>query len=223
MSEYQESRELFISRNILLKRLEGLQYDVLPYINASIQEVNIMKETEQLDMMIHCKYKNPDYDYASKLYVHYLMGKSLRPDNIYAVMNDLCETEGLLNPGDTILIVTNITDKLSDNIKQTLTKIWHTDYESNQIYITIDTVTALQFDVLKHESVPPHTHINNKEKVDAIMKKYNSTDTKDFPKISRFDPVAKAILLRPGQMCEIIRSSPVAIDSIYYRVCENKF
>ena len=40
-----------------------------------------------------------------------------------------------------------------------------------------------------------------------------------FPDISRFDPVARVIGLRPGQVCHIIRPSKTAIEANYYRVC----
>lgn len=41
----------------------------------------------------------------------------------------------------------------------------------------------------------------------------------EFPEISRFDPVAKTIGLRPGKLCKITRSSPTAVESNYYRLC----
>jgi DNA-directed RNA polymerase subunit H (RpoH/RPB5) len=55
--------------------------------------------------------------------------------------------------------------------------------------------------------------------ISEIMKKYNILDITQFPDISRFDPVAQVIGLRPGQVCEITRSSKTAIESYYYRVC----
>ena len=51
------------------------------------------------------------------------------------------------------------------------------------------------------------------------MIRYNITDKVQFPDISRFDPVAQVIGLRPGQVCEITRASKTAIESKYYRVC----
>jgi DNA-directed RNA polymerase subunit H (RpoH/RPB5) len=51
------------------------------------------------------------------------------------------------------------------------------------------------------------------------MIKYNITDKIQFPDISRFDPVARVIGLRPGQVCNIIRASKTAIEANYYRIC----
>jgi DNA-directed RNA polymerase subunit H (RpoH/RPB5) len=66
--------------------------------------------------------------------------------------------------------------------------------------------------------VPEHTIISDKD-VDEVMKKYNIKNKTEFPDISRFDPVARAIGLRPGKVCKIIRPSKTAITTEYYRVC----
>jgi DNA-directed RNA polymerase subunit H (RpoH/RPB5) len=59
----------------------------------------------------------------------------------------------------------------------------------------------------------------NSIEVAEIMTKYSVKDKIQFPEISRFDPVARVIGLRPGDMCHIIRPSKTAIETNYYRVC----
>ena len=63
------------------------------------------------------------------------------------------------------------------------------------------------------------------QKTDSIfsdtIKKYNIIHDKQFPDISRFSPVAMAIGIRPGQLCEIIRPSKTAINTIFYRICSS--
>ena len=66
--------------------------------------------------------------------------------------------------------------------------------------------------------MPQHTVMKEQE-VNDIMKKYNITNTNQFPDISRFDPVSRAIGLRPGQVCHIIRPSKTAIHANYYIIC----
>ena len=51
--------------------------------------------------------------------------------------------------------------------------------------------------------------------------KMNIVDNSKIPEISRFDPVAIAIGLRPGDICEIIRPSITSITGTYYRYCIN--
>jgi DNA-directed RNA polymerase subunit H (RpoH/RPB5) len=91
-------------------------------------------------------------------------------------------------------------------------------WESDGIFIVIESIKRLQFNILKHTLVPEHRILNNNE-VTEIMKKYNITDKAQFPDISRFDPVARVIGLRPGEVCHIIRPSKTAIEANYYRVC----
>ena len=47
----------------------------------------------------------------------------------------------------------------------------------------------------------------------------NIKNNDQFPKISRYDPVAQAIGIKPGEICKIIRSSKTAITTDYYRLC----
>ena len=40
-----------------------------------------------------------------------------------------------------------------------------------------------------------------------------------IPEISRYDPVALALLMKPGEICKIQRQSRTAILSDFYRIC----
>ena len=52
-----------------------------------------------------------------------------------------------------------------------------------------------------------------------VVTQYNITDKSKFPEISRFDPVAQVIGLRPNQLCKILRPSKSSITSNFYRIC----
>ena len=79
-------------------------------------------------------------------------------------------------------------------------------------------IKRLQFNILEHSLVPPHRLLKETE-VTEVKKKHNLKSLSEFPDISRFDPVALAIGMRPGEICEIIRPSKTAITGVYYRVC----
>jgi DNA-directed RNA polymerase subunit H (RpoH/RPB5) len=51
------------------------------------------------------------------------------------------------------------------------------------------------------------------------MKKYNIDELSQFPEISRFDPVACVIGIKPNEICEINRPSKTSINANYYRIC----
>ena len=91
-------------------------------------------------------------------------------------------------------------------------------YIKDHKFINIYNINDYLFNILEHKLVPNHIVLSEKEK-DEIVKKYYITDLSQFPEISRFDPVAQAIGLRPGQLCRIIRPSPTAIETNYYRLC----
>ena len=73
-----------------------------------------------------------------------------------------------------------------------------------------------KIDVLKHELVPEHIILSDKE-AKEVLKKYN-VSIDQLPRIFDTDPVVRAIGAKPGQIIKIIRRSPTAKKSIAYRV-----
>ena len=65
----------------------------------------------------------------------------------------------------------------------------------------------------------PRGFILEETEIDEMKKKYNIKDLKQLPEISRFDPQALAMSIRPGQVCMFNRESVTAMFSDYYRVC----
>jgi DNA-directed RNA polymerase subunit H len=76
----------------------------------------------------------------------------------------------------------------------------------------------LQFNILEHSYVPKH-EIMNETQISEMKQKYNIKNDLEIPEISRFDPVAMAIGMRPGDICKIVRPSKTAITADYYRLC----
>ena len=73
-----------------------------------------------------------------------------------------------------------------------------------------------KIDVLKHELVPEHIILSDKE-AKEVLKKYN-VSIDQLPRIFDTDPVVRAIGAKPGQIIKIIRRSPTAKKAIAYRV-----
>ena len=86
------------------------------------------------------------------------------------------------------------------------------------VYVTVLHIKRLQFNILKHDLVPPHRVLSEKER-DQVFAKLNVRTGADLPAISRYDPVASVLCMRPGQVCEIERKSKTSVKSIYYRFC----
>ena len=74
------------------------------------------------------------------------------------------------------------------------------------------------YNVLNNDLVPEHIIISDERKKE-LAQEYNIISESQWPEISRFDPTALAIGLRPGQVAEINRKSPTALETKYYRLC----
>jgi DNA-directed RNA polymerase subunit H (RpoH/RPB5) len=192
--------------------MENLGYDITDYENFSVNEVNSMFLNKQLDMFLEKKDKNSETNKKQKIYIRYYLTKSIRPQNIQEIIDDLFNLEETLTKDDTLLIV--VKEEMNDTIKSFIKHVWETE----GIFIVIHNIKRLQFNILQHVLVPKH-RIMDEEEITTLKKKYNIQHNNLLPDISRFDPVAQAICLRPGQICEILRPSKTAIQSNYYRVC----
>jgi DNA-directed RNA polymerase subunit H (RpoH/RPB5) len=188
-------------------------FNVSDYNNFSINEVNSMKQNNQLDILLEKKQEDTTYlKPKRKMYIRFYLTKMIRPANIQEMIDDLFNLEEILTREDTLFII--VKDEMNETIINELKHIW----EQDGIFIIVENIKRLQYNILNHTLVPPHEIINDKE-VDEIMKKYNIKNKIEFPEISRFDPVARVIGLRPGDVCKIIRPSKTSITTNYYRVC----
>jgi DNA-directed RNA polymerase subunit H (RpoH/RPB5) len=200
---------IFNSRKIVLELMENQGYNVNDYANFSINEVNSMKQNNQLDMLLET---NEDINPSKKIYIRFYLNSRPAPKNIQEMIDDLFILTETLKKSDTLFII--IKDDPNETLINELKHIW----ESEGIFIVVESIKRLQFNILNHILVPMHRIISEQE-VETVMAKYNITNKNQFPDISRFDPVARVIGLRPGQICHIIRPSKTSIKANYYRIC----
>jgi len=203
---------IYTSRKIVLELMEKQGYNTNDYSNFSITEVNAMKMNNQLDMLLEMKEADKVTNIKNKIYIRYYLGKTLRPNNLEEMIDDLFNLEEVLKKNDTLFII--VKDEVNDTLINELKQIW----ERDGIFIVIENIKRLQFNILNHALVPQHKVMSEAD-AQEMMKYYNVTDKSQLPEISRFDPVARVIGLRPGQVCHIIRPSKTAIKTDYYRVC----
>jgi DNA-directed RNA polymerase subunit H len=208
--------QVYKSRNVILDLMEKQGYTITDYNGFSVNEVNTMKLNNQLDMLLEKGDSettgNPDKK-VKKIYIRYYLAKALRPTNLQEMIDDLFNVEEILTKDDTLLIV--VKDEINDTLENVLKHIWETD----KIFIILQPLKRLQFNILDHVLVPSHRVLSTEETI-QIKKKYNIINDEQFPIITRFDPAAQAIGIRPGEVCEIIRPSKTAISAPYYRICQ---
>lgn len=202
---------LYKSRNTILELLEEQGYIVNDYLGFSINEIDAMYTNTQLDMLI------PHSDKIRNVYVKYFISskqnmKQIRPAYLDEIIEDLYTIENVLTKNDTLIII--IDDEPNDTI---ITKIKYL-YDHDGIFIVIHNMQRLQFNITLHSLVPKHIILTETEHGE-LMKIYHLKDHQSLPEISRFDPVAMAICMKPGQICKILRQSAVALSTKYYRIC----
>ena len=206
MSESSEQiNALYKSRVNLVSLLGAQGYNVTDYKNPSINDVHIMAQNKQLDFMVS------NEETGAKTLVVYHLAKTLRPVVLNELVSEYYEVTKQLSATDSLVIVARL--EPNDTLTRTIQSLW----ERNGYYINIFNVARLQFNILEHTYVPKHEVLSEEAK-NEVIKKYNIISN-NIPSISRFDPVAQAIALRPGQYCEITRPSRTAIQAKSYRVC----
>tara|TARA_Y100000741_G_scaffold184059_1_gene139866 strand:+ start:2778 stop:3413 length:636 start_codon:yes stop_codon:yes gene_type:complete len=198
---------IYKSRKNLLEILEERGFDVTPYNNFSINEINIMLETNQLDMLLE------NTTTQKKIYVKFYVAKVLKTQNIYDMVEDIFHLENMLSKNDDFIIITK--DEPNDTLKQNIKDIWMNE----NIYISLLNIKRLQFNALKHDSVPPHIKLTEIEK-EQYKKKYNILDDSQIADISYFDPISLLSGFRPGDIIHIKRKSRTAIETDFYRICK---
>uniref|UniRef100_A0A6C0H645 RNA polymerase subunit H/Rpb5 C-terminal domain-containing protein n=1 Tax=viral metagenome TaxID=1070528 RepID=A0A6C0H645_9ZZZZ len=205
--------DIFRVRKNVLDILKTQDYDVDPYYNFSIDEINLMNINNQLDMLLKNNKSN------NKIYVRFNLNKiklneiveDLYSESIDDNNNVCCPTLNKIN--DSLFIISN--EKMNDSCKATLKQYW----EQNGIFISYVPFNNLFYNALKHELVPPHKIIRDKTVIDDICHKYNIKNLSEFPNIDRFDPIAMLICMKPGEICHILRPSKTSLESDYYRLC----
>ena len=197
--------DIYHSRNNLMDIMEERGYEIDDYNDFSITEVNAMNKNEQLDLLLTNKDES-----KGKIYIKYNLVKGLRPQNVDDMVEDLFDLEDILDKKDELLIITK--SEPNETLEKHLEKIWLV----NNIYVNSLCINRLRFNILKHTYVPKHEIVEKTE----ISKLYNIKSDSQFPEISRFDPVAVVLGIRPGHLCKITRCSMTAIESEYYRLCK---
>lgn len=198
--------QIYKSRINILEILKTQDYNVSDYEGSGINEVNSMNKSNQLDMLLR---KN---DNSKKVYIKYHSAKTLSHSNITQYIDDLFNIDNILKNKDDLVII--MKDEPNESLVKVLKNIWEKEHK----YINVFNIKRLQYNILKHELVPPHV-VLTKEEAKEVKTKFNITDDSQIPDISRFGPVAQAICIRPGELCKITRSSRSAITSEFYRIC----
>ena len=207
--------QIYKSRKHLLDIMQSQGYNVDSYVHFSPNEVDSMYNNNQLDMLLENANTDENTDENTgrqKIYIKYFLDKKINGQIIDGWIEDLIILSDTITKNDTLFVVTK--DDVNDSTKKLLRRIW----EKEGVYIVIESIRRLQYNILEHVLVPKHRIMSPREVVHMCIK-YNVRCLSNLPEISRFDPVAKLICIRPNQVCHIKRPSKSAVLCDYYRVC----
>jgi DNA-directed RNA polymerase subunit H (RpoH/RPB5) len=207
MSDTRKLISVFKSRRVIIELLKSLEYSVEDYELFSINEIDAMYKNNQLDMLVSNTVLN------TKIYVkYYTKQKQITKNDIENTIEDLFQIENTLSKNDTLIIIMDDEPNDANIIRMNYL------YDHLGYFIVIHNIKRLQFNILNHQLVPKMT-ILTQEETDFLMKEKKINDLSQLPEISRYDPQALSLCLRPKQVCKIERNSVTALKCNYYRVC----
>lgn len=205
-----DDNKIIKSINNLLYNLKKANYKVNENIGELLNNVSKYDEKTNYDIL-NFKATNEETNVDCHIIYRtfYRINKTNLENNTKNVVSDLKEN-------DFIILV--VSDEYSLDTMHSYLKYEYDCLNSESPYIHIFNLNSLQFKILDHKFVPKHIVLNETEK-EEFYKKYNIKSDSQIPEISRFDPVANAIFLKPGQICKILRYDKTSFVNEYYRIC----
>jgi len=208
--------QYYKSRATLLDYLARRGFDTAELTQFSKNEIEAMVKNETMDFIVSAAGPPPH-----KVYVKYMPLKQALTTNFVAnIVEDLFDnpdpdTDFRMDPEkDAVLVVSR--ENPNDKMRAFAANL----FETRGIYVSLFWINTLQYNVLDHVLQPQIAAILTPEELEALKQEYNFLDAKtQLPEISRFDPLAMCIFLRPGQVVKLLRNSPTAITAPYYRYC----
>jgi len=200
---------LFNSRKIILDLAKRRGFNIEEYNNFTVNDILVMHTNKQLDMLL------TNNDTGKKIFYKYHLTTKIRPAQVQDYIEDLFQLDDppILTKNDDLVIIGK------DDPNPALKNLLHLEYEQNQYYVNIYNFHNYRSNILDNDLVPDHRILSDEEK-EKVAKQYNIMKDENWPEISRFDPPAIAIGLRPGQVTEITRNSPTALETKYWRLCK---
>lgn len=205
--------ELYTCRKNLLRYLKNEGYNTEAFENVTMAEIQAMKPSNPNDSSTTLDFEVfHDQDEARKCSVFYYLkqNQSIKTTLETKVMNYYEENEDK-SKCTFIFVMQGV---MNDTLQKTIKQLWKKFKE----YVVVYEIKHLLFNILEHSYVPKHEKITAEEKEELYRTK-NIKDDSQMPEISVFDPMAKVMLLRPGEVCKITRYNKISFEDIYYRIC----
>lgn len=202
MDNYSRTKIYYQVRKTTIEMLEDRNFKVsdedkgLPY-----QDFASRLDENQIDIIAN--HKSSDIKVA---YVSYIL------DSKTFSKKDLLTKKAFIDenfPTKDMTVIIIVQEKPTPQIAK---ELQNDEFKSYEIFLTKN----LMFNITHHEIVPRHI-ILTEEESKKVLEDYQSTKSQ-LPKLLSTDPVAKYYGMKSGDICRIIRHSPMTGESIYYRM-----
>ena len=205
-------KNIYKSRKNILKLLTIRGYDISPYENQTIEELNILyqnhskKVTYDIDTL---DIKIDDKDKGNIL-IKYILTDKCRPKIIEKIIETLFDD--VLGNNDTCIIITKDKTTYKGTLEMVINKI----YKDNNQFAQIFCLTDFLYDITEHVLCPKYRILSDEE-TNIILKKFN-IDESNLPEICVNDPLGSIYGVKVGNIIEITYPSQTTI-TVNYRIC----
>lgn len=93
------------------------------------------------------------------------------------------------------------------------------EFKEFNINITFFHLKELLINIYRHNLVPKHIPITNKNEIEDLIKKYSVKSKYQFPIILHTDPICKYLDIKSNTLVKIVRASKTSGEYISYRYC----
>lgn len=202
MDNFSKTRIYFRVRQTTIEMLEDRGFTVsLEDKNLSYQDFANRLEENQINITANHKSNS-----SKTVYVSYILeSKTFSKKDLTTLKAFIDETF----PTREMSVIVIVQEKPTPQIAK---ELLNDEFKNYEIFLTKN----LMFNITHHEIVPKHILLNE-EDVNKVLDEYQSTKSQ-LPKILSTDPVAKYYGMKSGDVCKIIRYSPMTGESIYYRM-----
>jgi len=202
MDNFSRAKIYFRVRKTTMEMLEDRGFNVLDE-DKNMQYDDFVNRLEENAIDLEAKHGKSDVKMAYVSFV--LEGKSFSKKdlvNLKTLMDESYATKEM-----TVIVV--VQDKPTPQIAK---ELLNDEYKNYEVFL----MKNLMINITHHDIVPRHILLSEEE-ANRVMEEYQAKKVQ-LPRLLTTDPVAKYYGMKVGDVCKIVRQSPMTGESYYYRV-----
>ena len=207
------NNDLYKSRKNLLTYLKAQGYNTEAHEAITMTEINAMKPSSATDGGTNLNFEvvhENDETVKCSIFYYLKQNQSIKQ----TVLEDMVMNYYDENDKTKCVFILIIQGNINETVQKTIKQLW----KKHQEYVVIYEVKSLLFNLLEHSYVPKHVKLSLQQK-EELFQKMNVLNDEQMPEISMFDPMAKVLLMKPGEVCQITRYNRISFIDDFYRLC----